>query len=163
MADQTVLEIKQTLYGDIQTFQCRSIAQSPTEAVILFEHTRALHVEDVTIPAGTVSFGYFWTDRGYNAYHWVTPSGRTIGIYFNVSDCTRIVPGEIRWRDLVVDVLVTPDGHCRVIDQDEIPLDLHLDLLKKIQDALESLLHNHTQLVREIEARTAALWGKQAH
>jgi predicted RNA-binding protein associated with RNAse of E/G family len=114
----------------------------------------------VTIPAGTLSFGYFWTDRGYNAYHWVTPSGRTLGIYFNVGDSTRIGPGEVRWRDLVVDVLVTPDGHCRVIDQEEIPLDLDSDLKKKIQDIRDNLLRSHTQLVREIEGRTAELWWK---
>ena len=41
-----------------------------------------MHVHGVELPAGTVSFGHFWADRHYNAYHWLDgprtrPSGFT--------------------------------------------------------------------------------------
>jgi predicted RNA-binding protein associated with RNAse of E/G family len=160
MAEDLILEVKETLEGEIQTFECRAVARSSTEAVILYEIRHPMKVEDLTLPVGTLSFGYFWTDRYYNAYHWFTPSGETLGVYFNISDSTRIGQGEVRWRDLVVDVLVTPDGRCRVIDEDQIPSDLDSRLLRKIEHARDDVAHRHKELLNEIEARTAELSAK---
>lgn len=157
MTKDAILEVKETLGGEIQTFRCREVARSSIEAVILYEIRVPLGIEDLTLPAGTLSLGYFWTDRDYNAYHWFNPSGETLGIYFNISDSTRIGKGEVRWRDLAVDVLVTPDGQCRVIDEDQIPSDLDSCLLKKIQEARDNLLDRHNQLRQEIESRTGEL------
>ena len=36
-----------------------------------------MHVHGVDLPAGTVSFGHFWTDRFYNVYHWLDADRRT--------------------------------------------------------------------------------------
>ena len=69
-----------------------------------------MHVHGVDLPAGTISFGHFWTDRLYNVYHWLDADRRTLGFYFNIADRTRIAEAELEWRDLVVDVLATPAG-----------------------------------------------------
>ena len=122
--------------------------------VVLLELSHAREVEDLSLPAGTLSFGYFWTDRDYNAYHWISPQGATLGLYLNVSGSTAISENEVRWRDLVVDVLVTPDGRCRVLDEDELPDDLEPALLRRIKATRDDLVMRHRQLLEEVEART---------
>ena len=61
-------------------------------------------LEGLTLPIDTLSVAYFWESRSYNAYHWVTLDGETLGPYFNVCDETFITPERVERRDLIVDV-----------------------------------------------------------
>ena len=117
-----ILEIKRTLRGVEKRFESGQLLASRTGyAVVLWVAPQPMHVHGVDLPAGTVSFGHFWEDRGYNVYHWLDGAGRTVGYYFNIADETRISPNVNSWRDLVLDVLATPDGRCQVLDEHELP------------------------------------------
>ena len=118
-----ILEIKRTLRGAEKRFECQLLASGPGYAAVLWIAPEPMHVHGVDLPAGTVSFGHFWEDRGYNVYHWLDGVGRTLGFYFNIADQTSISPEVVSWRDLVLDVLVTPDGRCQVLDEDELPIE----------------------------------------
>ena len=83
--------------------------------------------------------------------------GRTLVFYINLSDRTVITPEAITWRDLIVDVVVTPDGQCRVLDEDELPPDLDPDLGATIAATRDDLLANHPTILAAVERRTAAL------
>ena len=63
----------------------------------------------------------------------------------------------ITWRDLIVDVVVTPDGHPRVLDEDELPPDRDPDLAAAIDAARDDFLANHATILAAVERRTAAL------
>lgn len=154
-----IREVKETLDGERHTFECRKISGSPTEVVVLYEISNAGQVEDVMLPPGTLTFGYFWTDRKYNAYHWLHPSGATLGLYFNISDSTAIETTEVRWRDLVIDVLLTPDGRCRVLDEHELPDDIDPRLLTTIRHVRDDLVRRREQMLSEFEARTKKLFN----
>ncbi|MGN6810210.1 MAG: DUF402 domain-containing protein [Thermomicrobiales bacterium] len=124
---------------------------------MLYRLSRAGQVGDLLLPAGTISLGYFWTARPYNIYHWLTPTGQTLGLYANLGDRTRITPEAITWRDLVVDVLLTPDGRCQVLDEDELPPDLNSALRARIARVRDELLRHFPAVRDEIERRSATL------
>jgi len=153
-----ILEIKETLWGEREEFLCELIRQGQSEVVLLYRLSRPWCVEDVLLPAGTLSFGYFWEDRYYNAYHWLTPDGVSLGIYFNISDSTRFMRENVCWRDIEVDILVTPDGRCRILDEKEVPEDIDPNLALKIGLAKEEIVKDCRSLVSEIEARSAELF-----
>jgi predicted RNA-binding protein associated with RNAse of E/G family len=152
-----VLEVKQTLDGREKRFQCRLLAHDARHAVVLWVAEQPMNVHGVALPAGTVSFGHFWTDRLYNVYHWLDASGATLGFYFNIADETRIAPGRIDWRDLTVDVLATPDGRLEVLDEHELPADLDPALRRRIDAGVAAILGAPSAVMAEIERASAAL------
>jgi hypothetical protein len=153
----SVLEIKRTLAGVEKRFECKLLASSGAHAVVLWVAPAAMHVHGVDLPAGTVSFGHFWTDRNYNVYHWLDPSGRTLGYYFNIADETRIVAGEISWRDLALDVLVTPAGRFEVLDEHELPPDLDPLLRARAEAGKRAIVGDRARVLAEVEAASRAV------
>lgn len=136
---RSITEIKTTLFGERKEFNCELLHATATEAVVIYRMPAAYQLEDILLPRGTRSLGYFWQHKPYNAYHWVDEQQNTLALYFNVCDRTRIGVDVIEWRDLVVDVLITPDQRCRVLDEDELPLDLDPDLRAYIDTTQTSL------------------------
>lgn len=153
-----IREIKETLDGSLHIFRCQPVDIKTDRAVVCYRHEKEQQVADVQLPADTVSLGYFWTNRNYNVYHWLTPQVSTVGFYINISDNTRITSSKICWRDLVVDVLLTPDGRCRVLDEDELPRDIEPQLLKKIETTRDDILADRQQLMVAIEEQTTQYW-----
>lgn len=164
-----VLEVKRTLDGREKRFECRLLAQtengSERHVVLLFVAESAMHVHGVDLPAGTVTFGHFWTARPYNVYHWLNPhDGATIGAYFNLSRDTRIAPGgegqgwRLDWQDVVVDLMLLPGQDARVLDEDEIPGDTPAALRQHIAAATRLILRDAAALTSELESHRAALW-----
>ena len=139
MRGAAITEIKTTLAGERKEFDCELLCRSPGEAVIVYRMPRDRWLEDVLLPKDSLSLGYFWEHRPYNAYHWVDAELATVALYFNISDRTRIDTGSIAWRDLVVDVLITPGGRCRVLDEDELPADVDPELGRYIESARAEL------------------------
>jgi predicted RNA-binding protein associated with RNAse of E/G family len=153
-----IIEIKETLAGVRHTFRCRAIARRPGEAVVLFVLPADRTVADLRLPAGTVTFGYFWEDRPYNVYHWMTPGGATVALYVNLADRTRIDDGSLSFRDLTVDILLPPGSPPRVLDEDELPRDLDADTRSQIDAGRALVLESAPALGQEIEARSRVLW-----
>jgi hypothetical protein len=155
-----ILETKRSLDGGRKEFRCGLLERGPAHAVVLFISPRPYQVADVSLPAGTVTFGHFWTDRAYNVYHWLSPEGRTLGFYFNVADGTTLdAEGGLQWRDLAVDVLVA-GGVAQVLDEHELPRDLTPDLRAYVDAAKRDLLARAGSLTKAIEADADQLWRR---
>jgi hypothetical protein len=157
-AKAQILEIKETLAGARQTFPCRVLARRAGEVVVLFVLPADRTVDGLALPAGTVTFGYFWEARPYNVYHWMTPEGATIAFYVNLADRTRIDETTLAFRDLAVDVLLPPAEPPRVLDEDELPPGLDPALRAEIDAARQLVLSNARDLCREVDGRSTALW-----
>ena len=154
-----IVEIKQTLAGGEKRFNCLRLAGGPGHAVLLWIAPEPMHVHGLELPAGTVTFGHFWTERFYNVYHWLDPDHRTLGFYFNIADRTRIGQAELRWRDLVIDVLATPAGRLDVLDEDELPAIVDPEAAAHIASGKAAILDAPTVLLMaEIEAASRALF-----
>lgn len=154
-----ILEVKRTLSGREKQFECAVLRRDGSHLIVLFVAPTAMHVHGVDLPAGTVTFGHFWSDRPYNVYHWLDPvSGTTLGIYVNLSADTIIANDRLDWRDLAVDILLSPNGNATVLDEDEIPPDASEALRARIADAQTVVLGHTSALIIELERHRVALW-----
>lgn len=152
---RSIVEVKETLAGETHRFNCSLVERSETELVTLYVVPGKVVLDGINIPPKTRSFGYFWESRPYNAYHFVTPQGKTLALYCNISDNTRIDRSVVTWRDLVVDVLIFPDGSGQQLDWDQLPEGLPETLVNHIQDVAAQLVGNARNLLSELEQRTA--------
>ncbi len=153
-----IVEIKHTLAGGEKRFDCLRLASGGGHAVLLWIAPGPMQVHGVELPAGTVSFGHFWTDRFYNVYHWLDADRRTLGFYFNVADRTRIGQAELEWRDLVVDVLATPAGRLELLDEDELPAVVDPEAAAHIAAGKAAILGAPAVVMAEIEAASRRLF-----
>jgi hypothetical protein len=152
-----ISEVKTTLTGKRQIFDCERIRYAAGETIVLYRMPAARQLEDLVLPKGALSLGYFWEDRAYNAYHWVDDNRQTLALYFNICDSTHISAEQVAWRDLAVDILITPDQRCRVLDEDELPDDIDRNLLSYINATRDMLCADPLRLLREYEASGRAL------
>lgn len=152
---EQILEIKHKLNGSRHEFNCQTLEKSPGYVVMLYRLEKPISIEDQHFVAGTLSLGYFWDDRNYNVYHWVTPQGESQAVYVNIADNTTITHDIVEWRDLILDLLITPDGRCQLLDEDELPEDLSEELSQLIWKQTEDLQQQHQALREDIEARSA--------
>ena len=157
-----ILEVKRTLGGVVQTFPCRAVETTPRRAVLLYTLPSARRLADLPLPAGTVTVAYYWADRPYNVYHWVSPAGETLGWYFNVSGPVRISEDRVEWEDLEVDVLVTPDLRVRVLDEDRVPGRLGPDRQAAIAEATARVLREYPDVAREVTAASREVLAQMA-
>jgi uncharacterized protein len=166
MSLPAVIEIKRTLAGAEKRFECRLLAGGASHVVLLWISPSDMNVQDVALPAGTVTFAHYWTDRPYNVYHWHDRAGKTLGYYFNIADETRIQaglpgqPGIVSWRDLVVDVLVRPGVAPEVLDRDELPAHLPEPLRATIEASVATLVGDSERVLREIDAGSRRLYPR---
>ena len=116
-----VLEVKRRLDGSARTYPCEAVEVTGDRAVLLYRLPGPGRVADLSLPAGTLTVAYYWTDRPYNVYHWIAPSGETLAYYFNLSGTVQIGRDRLEWEDLEVDVLITPEGRVQVLDEDAVP------------------------------------------
>ncbi len=153
-----IIETKENLAGVKKTFACHRLVQLPGHVVVLHVAEQAIPVASFVVPAGTLTFGHFWAQHPYNVYHWLTPTGATLGMYFNIAADTLIGEDTLYWRDLVLDVLVLPQRNPEILDRHELPPEISEALQTQIEAALESLLQAMPRLQPQLEAQADALW-----
>jgi len=149
----TFVEVKVRPDGTRQAFTCELVARGAHWVVLRYVTQTPWRVDDLDLRPGTVTYGYFWTDRPYNVYHWVAPDGRTLGTYINLSGDVQIEADRLTWLDLALDVLVRPGGKPQVLDADELSL-LPEPVRAKAKAALAHVLAHWQEIVQEVESQT---------
>lgn len=158
-----VIETKETLAGVRKTFRCRLLARDEQEMVVLFVSQMHYRVHNLDLPPGTITFGYFWRDRPFNVYHWMSSQGTTLAHYFNLSDRTVLDRDHLSWRDLAVDVLISAKGEITVLDEHELPLGIDGQIRARVEQGKNEIVRERASLVREIEDRSSVLWPQVFH
>ena len=164
-----ITEIKWRLDGTHDSFLCGVADREHDRVVLWYELGRDWTVADgqLILPKGTLSLGYFWTDRNYNIYHFIQPapspqspvSNTTIGLYINVSDRPKLRAERLEWTDWVVDILIAPDLGTLILDEEELNdlEETHHPLIPKIHQIKNEILKNQQKITQEIESTTHQL------
>ena len=71
------------------------------------------------IRRGTRTIEYYWLDRWYNVFRFLSDDGETRLWYCNVNLPPTLAGGVLSYVDLDIDVLVQPDLSYEVVDKDE--------------------------------------------
>ena len=144
--------MKRTLGGSVLVYPCVAVEVTPQRAVLVYRASGGRRVGGLDLPPGTVTVAYYWADRPYNVYHWLSPTGDTLAWYFNISGPARIGDGRVEWEDLEVDVLVTPDLEAQVLDEDRLPATLAASQHAAIAAARARVLREYADVAREVQA-----------
>ena len=106
----------------------------------------------VTLDAGDIFVETFYDNRWYNIFKITAPNGTVKGWYANVTRPTRILPNDIEWDDLALDVWMWPNGETQVMDEHEFE-DIKPDLSAMEQQLALTAVDDVTQeLKREWRA-----------
>ena len=95
---------------------------------------------ELTIRKGSYTLAFYWEKCPYNVYIWRDEHGKYLGAYFNIVKNTYITEQVLSFEDLIIDVLVFPDGRYFVLDEDELPKPLAEFEKGDVQASLNSLL-----------------------
>ncbi|QBK25763.1 DUF402 domain-containing protein [Ureibacillus thermophilus] len=110
----------------------------------LIEEPFTMTVNDlnITIPIGSYTIAYYWLDRPYNLYFWRDQEGNYLASYFNIVKSTKFEDNIVTFEDLIIDVLVLPNGKYFILDEDELPNTLETFENGFAKHALEKLLRS---------------------
>ena len=153
-----ITEVKRKLGGGEERFQTELVHRSPSLLLVLYRIERGDDSLD--------SYGCFWPRRPYGCYHIVRPpgapdAGREVLSRFDVLTDLEIVGDEVRYLDLLLDLLVRVDPAGRLSvrweDEDELEAALAGGLLDAaggayVERARRTLERRHRRVVGEIRA-----------
>lgn len=158
MAEGEIIEVKRKLDGSEERFATELVHHSPSLLLVLFRIDRG--------PDSLDSYGCFWPRRPYGCYHIVRPpgapdAGREVLSRFDVLRDVEIDGDEVRYLDLLLDLVVRVDAAGRIKtrweDEDEVVAALASGLLDAaggayVAGARRTLERRHRRVVGEIRA-----------
>jgi predicted RNA-binding protein associated with RNAse of E/G family len=157
MTAHPILETKESLDGRRETFGCTALRISRSLAIVRFDHPTARRVAGFYFPAGSYTVGFFWAHRNYNCYRFTGPDQVAIAYRFDVVDRVRIRPGHVSYRDLLLDLWVSPAGAITVEDEEDVVAAAASGLLDQHQLAMIERTHSlvmrrHVRIIAECES-----------
>ncbi|KLA31501.1 DUF402 domain-containing protein [Bacillus cereus] len=124
-SDIEIIERKIRYDGTTVDHACLLIEAQRGKIVLFHEvqylFTMTAHDTSLTIPKGSYTIAYYWEDRPYNLYIWRDKDGRYLGSYFNIVKNTQITNEVVSFEDLIIDIMVLPNGEYFMLDEDELP------------------------------------------
>ena len=148
----TCIEKKILLSGEIHRYPCELISYEGAFGVLRYVLDRNYTVGNIVLKPGDVTYAFYWTDRPYTLYTWLLNDRKSRLFYFNIADQVSLSPWQFVWRDLAVDILIDGKTGVRILDEEELPLDLPPDLLRSIETTKRRLLVHYNDITAEAEA-----------
>jgi hypothetical protein len=148
-----IKEVKRHVDGRVEEFDCEPVVVADDHAVVKFRMPTPVG----DIPKGTTTLGFFWRNRDYNLYRFLSRDGDLLGHRLDVVAEVSIEPDRVEYLDLVVDVLVSPTGDVHVEDEDEAKAAAKKGLLEPahveaIENALGTILRDPRRIFRDADA-----------
>jgi len=97
-------------------------------------------VGEITFAMGDRFLEYYYPGKGYAIWRIETPDGHLKGWYCNIGTPMEEHDGTLDFRDLLLDVLVYPDGRMTVLDREEFETARHEGLEPADAAAAEAAL-----------------------
>ena len=111
-----ITEVKEPLDGEPQQFDLECWLRTDDQAVGRWV---AAEENAFGLPAQAWSWGVWGTRRPYGAYRMHDPDGTLRGYRVDAVSDVRISDNEVRYRDLLLDARIMPDGEVTLEDEDE--------------------------------------------
>ncbi|MCK4716639.1 MAG: DUF402 domain-containing protein [Candidatus Marinimicrobia bacterium] len=144
------LEIKHILAGEKRIFECELIYTDYKFGILKYVLEKSYTVSNLLLPKGTITYAFYWVDRPYTLYKWYD-GRKNLANYFNIADRITLLVNKFEWRDLIVDILISPKGIVEVLDEDEIPEGIDLEIKKYIYQNKEYILREYPQIILETD------------
>ncbi|MGE6376999.1 DUF402 domain-containing protein [Peribacillus muralis] len=132
---------------------CFLLTADEDEVVLFHEVDEAFTMNtpetELTISKGCYTIAYYWRHRPYNLYMWRNRQGQYLGAYFNIVKNTTIQDKLVTFEDLIIDILVLPDGGRFILDEDELPVPLSVFENGSVQQALIDLLDSMDEMLAQ--------------
>ncbi|MEK5483002.1 DUF402 domain-containing protein [Viridibacillus sp. FSL R5-0888] len=125
---------------------------------IMDSFTMIANQTKLTISKGSYTIAYYWKNRPYNLYIWRDNKGNYIGSYFNIVKNTYMIDNLVSFEDLIIDILVLPNGDYFILDEDELPEPLNQFEDGSVQQTLNSLTESLDMLLSQIISETENLY-----
>jgi len=147
---QTIIEKKHFLDGTLIEYNCTLVHIEEKLGILKYIVEKPYNISGLILPKGTVTYGFYWTDRRYTLYRWYY-RGKNIGNYFNIADRIKLEDNEFHWRDLILDVLVKFDHTPQILDEDELPENIDEELRKYIDQSIDDIMTNFMEILAETD------------
>lgn len=115
-------ERKRKVTGHVLDYETQLVHQDAQVTIVSFEmkHGGGPPRLPIEVPAGSVSYGYFWPRRPFILYRWLGPEGELLAHRVDAVTDVRISASAVEYRDLVLDWWAFPDGTLIEEDRDEL-------------------------------------------
>ncbi len=117
---KTVEEIKINKNKETQRFTCVLLEKGPGRMVLGYYARKAGTIADIAIPPGSTTIAHYWSDRGYVMWRMFDAALDLIGTLFHICRNVAFSSDSVSYEDLIIDIWVSPQGHCRLLDEDEL-------------------------------------------
>jgi len=144
-------EKKKLLNGNEVIYECELLTASEKFGILKYILEKKYKVNSLILPKGSTTYAFYWVERPYTLYKWYDINGKILGNYFNIADLIKLTENEFEWRDLVVDVLVSPEGALEVLDEDELPDDIDKKLMRYIENSKNLILQEYKFIIKETD------------
>ncbi|TCP20781.1 uncharacterized protein DUF402 [Scopulibacillus darangshiensis] len=156
-----IIERKIRYDNTIVEHSCRLLKAKKQHAVLFHKvqdsFSMTANQNKLTIPKGSYTLAYYWKDRPFNLYIWSDGSGNYLGAYFNIVKNTYMADTLVSFEDLLIDIMVFPNGEYYILDEDELPIPIDQFENGFVQEALNSLTDSIDALLSEIISESEAL------
>jgi len=145
--------------GTVHEYETPLVHRDGRVTIVRFEMTRGGGPPrlPVAVPAGSVSYGYFWGRRPYSMYRWISPEGGVIAHRFDAVADVRIGETGVDYRDLILDWWVLPDGTLLEEDRDELEEAIAAGTIsatdvEQANEAARQVFSRYRHIIDEVEA-----------
>lgn len=145
---RTITEIKYRPGKPPLEWTCEVVELDPPKrAHVRYVSDEEYCIEGTLLPVGTVTDALYWSDRSYHVWRFTAPDGTHLGYRFDVCTSTFIWPERIIWKDLELDLWVSPDGVPHWQDEDD------MTQLVRMEHLSQEELGKAEAARKELEAR----------
>ncbi|MCX8043803.1 MAG: DUF402 domain-containing protein [Desulfobacterota bacterium] len=159
---QVILERKRHKNKPDEHFPCTLLLAEHGYVVLWYRAPRPGMIRDILLPAGTCTVAHYWENRGYVLWRMFYPCATAAGTLFHICSDVRLLPHEVSYLDLILDIWVSPAGAVRILDEDELTRCRAFELVSESEHAWINeqqliILETYQQLIAEARQHDAYL------
>ncbi|UNP78994.1 DUF402 domain-containing protein [Bacillus nitratireducens] len=128
---------------------------------VQYSFTMTANETQLTIPKGSYTTAYYWENCPYNLYIWRDSAGQYLGSYFNIVKKTYITNELVSFEDLIMDIMVLPNGEYFILDEEELPEPLDQFENGYVKEALNVLTDTIHDFLPQMVVETETLFKQK--